>query len=171
MKDKVKFILSQKLMVFLKSPPFPPWMLILFIYLFLAGFWKISPCLWSNSVLWFYIYLLFYKYFLSYTFNDHTFLQIHIDWIVGDCFDRGFFFAMSHLIGLSPKTLWNPSFPIKKKTLFYIYTILHDHIKSYKMYWFLHLHCFTQLKINLHSFTLTTRFVFYIYTYTNINGY
>jgi len=43
----------------------------------------------------------------------------------------GFFFAMGCLIGLLPKNYEIP-FPPKKITLFYTYTILHDHIKSYK---------------------------------------
>jgi hypothetical protein len=49
---------------------------------------------------------------------------------MGACFD-GFFFAIGRLIGLLPKNYEIP-FPPKKVTLFYTYTILHDHIKSNK---------------------------------------
>jgi hypothetical protein len=48
-----------------------------------------------------------------------------------------------------------PQVEITFFTLFYTYIVLH-------------LHCFTQHKINLHNFIVTfIGFMFYIYTYTN----
>jgi hypothetical protein len=54
--------------------------------------------------------------------------------------------------------------------LLYIYTILHNHIKSHKYIYFTLTLFYMIYKINLHDFTFTS-FVFYIYTYMNINGY
>jgi len=71
-----------------------------------------------------------------------------------------FWVAMSHLVGLSQKHYETPRPPPQVEiiffTLFYTYTILYDRIKSYKcIYLVLHIHCFTQHKIDLQGFTFT----------------
>jgi hypothetical protein len=43
---------------------------------------------------------------------------------VGACFDA-FFFAMGHLIALSPKKIYEIPLPLKQFTLFYTYIVLH----------------------------------------------
>jgi hypothetical protein len=83
---------------------------------------------------------------------------------------------MGHLVGLSPKNYEIHPSPSKnhilhcftqyvksyKMYLFYIYHILHNHINHINVL-ILHLHYFTQHKINLHDLTLTY-LMFYIYT-------
>ncbi len=49
--------------------------------------------------------------------------------------------------------------------LLYIQIVLHSHVKPYKCIGFLHLHCFTQLKINLQTLTQSVnKFHYEIYT-------
>ncbi len=58
-----------------------------------------------------------------------------------------FFFAMGHLVGLSPKTLWNPLSP-SKNHIFYI--VLHGHVKPYKYFYF-YVYTFHILHLHLHK--------------------
>jgi hypothetical protein len=68
---------------------------------------------------------------LLYIFHDHICLQINCG-----CMFWRVFFAMGHLIGLSPKTLWNISFPKKNYMILYNHInvlVLRSHLKPYKI--------------------------------------
>jgi hypothetical protein len=69
-----------------------------------------------------------------------------------ECIFWWFFFAMDHLVGISPKTLYNPSLP-NKNHIFYIV---------------LHLHCFRQHKINSHNFALARSVSLKPFTHTTL---
>ncbi len=56
---------------------FHPWLNANF---FLVIFFLISPCLWPNLGFWCCVFFILWITLL-YTFNDRTFLQIHINWL------------------------------------------------------------------------------------------
>jgi hypothetical protein len=70
-----------------------------------------------------------------------------------------FCFTMGHMVGLSPKTWWImiplPQVKITFFTSFFcMYTVLHNHIKSYKCI-FLHLHFYIWLHKIIYIYILT----------------
>ncbi len=81
---------------------------------------------------------------------------------MGACFDDFFFVVMGDLLACHQKNYESspPEVKITFFTLFYIYIILHDHVKSYKYIYFIP----TLFYMALNKFTS-------FYTYTNVNGY